>query len=170
MVAGKGVCILSIYDYQARRIDGSEQALSDFQGQVLLIVNTASHCVFASQYKDLELLYEKYHEQGFEILAFPCNQFANQEPRTNDQLASFCSINYGITFPLFARVEVKGSGAHPLFRYLTETAKGTLGTPSIKWNFTKFLVHSDGQKIRRFSPATTPKLIESFVKKAFVNH
>ncbi|MEN1968426.1 glutathione peroxidase [Lentibacillus sp. N15] len=151
---------MSVYNYTATTITGEEKSLADYQGKVLLIVNTASKCGFTPQFADLEKLYETYHDQGFEILGFPCNQFASQDPGENDEIASFCQKNYGVTFPMFAKVDVNGSEALPLFTYLTTEAPGMI-TKQIKWNFTKFLVNRKGEVVDRFAPQTKP---ESMVK------
>lgn len=126
----------------------------------MLIVNVASRCVFTSQYTPLQLLYDKYHERGFTILGFPCNQFAAQESKSNDEIQSFCSLTYDVTFPMFAKIEVNGPNTHPLYAYLKKNARGLLGSESIKWNFTKFLVNRDGQVVSRFSPSTAPSSLE----------
>lgn len=147
---------MSLYDIQVKKANGEDISLRHYKGSVLLIVNTASKCGFTPQYKDLQALYEQYKEQGFDILAFPCNQFLNQEPGTIDEIQSFCQLNYGVTFDVFAKCDVNGEDAHPLFRYLTERAPGAFKTKAIKWNFTKFLVDRSGQEIKRFSPQTTP--------------
>jgi glutathione peroxidase len=156
---------MSIYAYTAMNGQGEEISMRTYEGKVLLIVNTASLCGFTSQYDQLQKLYEEYQEQGLEILGFPCNQFRGQEPGTDEEIAKFCSINYGVTFPLFAKVDVNGSDAHPLFQYLKKQARGFLGTSSIKWNFTKFLVNRSGNVVRRYSTAIEPKRIEHGIKK-----
>jgi glutathione peroxidase len=149
---------MSVYAYSARIITGEEKSLSDYEGRVLLIVNTASRCGFTSQYRELQQLYETYRERGLEILAFPCNQFANQEPGTEEEIQRFCETNYRVTFPLFSKVNVKGPDTHPLFKYLTETSPGVLGK-EIKWNFTKFLVNRNGEAVKRYAPQTSPRRI-----------
>src|SRR3954470_19966260 len=136
---------MSVYDFTATRLDGSEQKLSDYRGQVLLIVNTASACGFTPQYAGLETLYEKLHGEGLTILGFPCNQFGAQEPGSESEIGAFCQKNYGVTFPMFSKIEVNGANAHPLYKYLKDAKPGLLGTEAIKWNFTKFLVDKDGQ-------------------------
>lgn len=151
---------MSIYDFTARSIKGRDIAISDYQGKVLLIVNTASKCGFTPQFKGLQELYEKYREKGFEILGFPCNQFAGQDPGTSEEIASFCEINYGVTFTMFDKIKVNGKEAHPLFVYLKEQAPGFAGTKAIKWNFTKFLIGRDGAVIKRFASKDTPQDIE----------
>ncbi len=156
----------NIYEYTARSITGEERALADFKGQAVLIVNTASKCGFTPQFTGLEALYEKYKDQGFAVLGFPCNQFLNQDPGDEQQIASFCSMDYGVTFPMFAKIEVNGPGAHPLFQHLTSEAPGLLGSKAIKWNFTKFLVGRDGKIIDRYAPTTKPEDIAKDIEKA----
>ena len=156
----------SIYDLSVQTATGDEQSLADYRGKVLLIVNTASRCGFTPQYAGLEALYRKYAEQGFLVLGFPCNQFAGQEPGDSEEIRSFCSLTYDVTFPLFAKVEVNGSDAAPLFRYLKNAAPGLLGSRAIKWNFTKFLVGRDGAVIARYAPTTTPEQLEEVIKVA----
>ena len=154
---------MSIYQFSVRTIDGQTKQLSDYRGKVLLIVNTASKCGFTPQYKGLQELYEKYQNEGFVILGFPSNQFMNQEPGTEEEIQSFCELNFGVTFPLFAKVDVKGKNAHPLFNYLTGEIKGFL-TGGIKWNFTKFLVDQNGKVVNRYAPAADPKEIEGDIR------
>jgi glutathione peroxidase len=149
---------MSIYDYTIQDAKGKAISLKDFQGKPLLIVNTASQCGFTPQYKELQELYERYHAQGLEILAFPCNQFGQQEPGSNEEIQQFCQLNYGVSFPVFAKIEVNGENAHPLYKYLRAEKGGLLGD-SIKWNFTKFLVDPDGQVIERFAPNISPEKI-----------
>jgi len=155
----------TVYDFNAKRNSGEEQSLADYRGKVLLIVNTASKCGYTPQYKELEELYRKYCEQGFEVLAFPCNQFGAQEPGGDEQIRSFCETNYQVSFPLFSKVEVNGDGAHPLYKYLKSEAGGLL-TDAIKWNFTKFLVSRDGKVLDRLAPFVKPKEIEDDIVKA----
>ncbi|MEC0092747.1 glutathione peroxidase [Paenibacillus macquariensis] len=155
---------MSIYDYQVNTIRGEQVSLSNYQGKVLLIVNTASKCGFTPQYTGLQELYEKYKDHNFEILGFPSNQFKEQEPGSNDDIEQFCQLNHGVTFPLFEKIDVKGNTAHPLFQYLSKQAPGVLGSTAVKWNFTKFLVDSDGKVIKRFAPATTPDKIEHIIE------
>jgi glutathione peroxidase len=155
---------LSVYQFSANLINGNEKSLSDYSGKVLLIVNTATKCGFTPQLNDLQVLYDKYKDQGFEVLGFPCNQFKNQEPGTNDEVAEVCRMNYGVSFPLFQKIEVKGKGAHPLFQYLVKGKKGLI-TRNIKWNFTKFLIDKDGNILKRYAPATSPKRIDSEIKR-----
>lgn len=154
-----------IYHYEAADMSGNLQPLSKYEGDVLLIVNTASKCGFTPQLDGLEKLYERYQDQGFHILGFPCNQFGNQDPGSNEEISEFCQLNYGVTFPMFAKVDVNGKDAHPLFQYLSKEAPGLLGSKTIKWNFTKFLVDRQGNVIERFSPQTTPDEIERAVQR-----
>lgn len=148
-----------IADFSARLSDGSEASLADKAGKVLLVVNTASKCGFTPQYQGLEALWREYGGRGFEILAFPCNQFGAQEPGDAAEIAQFCEVNYGVSFPLMAKVEVNGEGAPPLWRWLKDQARGILGTRKIKWNFTKFLIGRDGQVVRRYGPGVKPERI-----------
>jgi glutathione peroxidase len=150
---------MSIYDYKVKTIKGEEQPLENYRGKTLLIVNTASKCGFTPQYKGLEELYKKYHDQGLEILGFPCNQFGAQEPGSEDEIASFCSLNYGVSFPMFAKVDVNGPEADPLFEHLKEEAPGLLGSKPVKWNFTKFLVDKHGNVVKRYAPQDEPEKI-----------
>ncbi|EGL81345.1 glutathione peroxidase [Caldalkalibacillus thermarum TA2.A1] len=149
---------MSIFDYSACSINGTKQSLAAYKGQVVLIVNTASRCGFTPQYSGLEKLYQTYKDRGFVVLGFPCNQFMNQEPGTEEEILSFCQTNYQVSFPMFAKVKVKGPEAHPLFQYLTSQAKGIL-SDEIKWNFTKFLADQNGQVVKRYAPTTTPEKI-----------
>lgn len=151
---------MSIYDFDVQTISGESISMRTFQNKVLLIVNVASKCGFTSQYEGLENLYEKYKDKGLVILGFPCNQFMHQEPLNEDEIKSFCSINYGVTFPLFAKIDVNGENAHPLYQFLKEAQKGLLGSEAIKWNFTKFLVDKSGVIVNRFAPATKPESLE----------
>lgn len=146
----------SVYDFTVKGIDGKDVALSKYSGQVLLIVNVASQCGFTSQYKGLEALYKKYQSKGFSVLGFPCNQFGEQEPGSEQEIQQFCELNYQVTFPLFSKIDVNGANAHPLFQFLKESQPGILGTEGIKWNFTKFLIGKNGECIKRFSPKTNP--------------
>ena len=150
----------SVHDYSARRIDGGEQRLSDYAGQVLLIVNVASKCGFTPQYAGLEALWRKYRDRGFAVLGFPCNQFGAQEPGSEAEIADFCSTRYDVTFPLFAKIEVNGDKAHPLYQHLKAAVPGVLGTEAIKWNFTKFLVDRQGRVVARHAPTTAPADLE----------
>ncbi|HRD89391.1 MAG: glutathione peroxidase [Candidatus Accumulibacter sp.] len=146
----------TIHEFSAELLGGGMQSLADYAGKVLLIVNTASHCGFTPQYAGLEALYERYRERGLVVLGFPCNQFGAQEPGDSGEIASFCQKNYGVSFPMFARIEVNGDHAHPLYQYLKQAAPGLLGSEAIKWNFTKFLVDRAGEVVQRYAPATAP--------------
>ncbi|WP_047981005.1 glutathione peroxidase [Ornithinibacillus contaminans] len=155
---------MSIYQFSAETINGEQKSLEDFKGNVLLIVNTASECGFTPQFEGLQALYEAYQKDGFEVLGFPCNQFGNQDPGSSEEINSFCKKNYGVTFPMFQKVDVKGTTAHPLFQYLTAEAKGLL-TKEIKWNFTKFLIDQNGNAIKRYAPQTTPDRLKEDIEK-----
>ncbi|ADE69013.1 MULTISPECIES: glutathione peroxidase [Priestia] len=155
---------MSVYEYSAKTIKDEDVSLSNYQGDVLLIVNTASKCGFTPQYKDLQALYEEEKENGLTVLGFPCNQFGGQEPGSSNDIEQFCELNYGVSFPMFAKVDVKGEHAHPLFTYLTEQAPGLLGSKGIKWNFTKFLVNRQGEVVKRYAPQTAPKDIKKDIK------
>ena len=144
-------------NFSAERLTGGEELLTRYAGKVLLIVNTASQCGFTPQFAGLEALYTRYKNRGFEVLGFPCNQFGAQEPGSADEIGSFCQKNYGVTFPMYDRIDVNGDDAHPLFQHLKKEARGLLGSEGIKWNFTKFLVDRDGSVVRRFAPAATPE-------------
>ncbi|MGK5080663.1 glutathione peroxidase [Janthinobacterium sp. HLX7-2] len=146
----------SIHDFQATALDGTPIDLAQYAGKVLLIVNTASACGFTPQYRGLEALYQQFQQQGLVVLGFPCNQFRQQEPGSNAEIGAFCAKNFGVTFPLFAKIEVNGPHTHPLFAQLKQAAPGILGTQSIKWNFTKFLVRKDGSVFRRYATASKP--------------
>lgn len=152
---------MSVYDYTVKTIDGKERSMAEFKGRVLLIVNVASKCGFTPQYKGLEALYRRYKGQNFSVLGFPSDQFANQEPGTEAEIMQFCGTKYDVTFPMFAKVDVNGDQAHPLFQYLKSAQKGILGTESIKWNFTKFLVDANGTVLERYAPKQTPEDIEA---------
>jgi glutathione peroxidase len=153
----------TIYDFEAARLDGTPGTLADYRGKVLLVVNTASRCGFTPQYAGLEALYRKYRDRGLEVLGFPCNQFGAQEPGDAAEIAAFCSTRYDVSFPMFAKVEVNGDGAHPLFRHLKHEAPGLLGSEAIKWNFTKFLVDREGRVVERHAPNTSPEKLEEDV-------
>jgi glutathione peroxidase len=155
----------SIYDFTVKSIDGKDVHLSDYKGKVLLIVNVASKCGFTPQYKGLEELYRKYQKDGLEILGFPCNQFAGQEPGSNEEIKNFCKTTYDVTFPMFDKIDVNGDNTAPLYKFLKEQAPGILSTKDIKWNFTKFLVDKNGKVIERFAPATTPESIDEHIAK-----
>ncbi|HNN44986.1 MAG TPA: glutathione peroxidase [Azospira sp.] len=146
-----------IHDFSATTLDGREQSLADYKGKVVLIVNTASKCGFTPQYEGLEKLHEEYGPRGLVILGFPCNQFGAQEPGDAAEIANFCALTYNVSFPMFAKIDVNGDDAHPLYRYLKAEKPGLLGTEGIKWNFTKFLVGKDGEVVERYAPATKPE-------------
>ena len=151
---------MTLYDIEVRTIDGTTQTLGVYRGQTLLIVNVASRCGYTPQYAALEALYRRHKARGLVVLGFPCNQFGKQEPDDEGAISEFCSTTYGVTFPMFAKMDVNGSAAHPLFRYLTAARRGILGTRRIKWNFTKFLVDGSGEVLRRYAPSVTPEQIE----------
>ena len=155
---------MSIYDFKVKTIDDEEILLSEYKDKVLLIVNTASKCGFTPQYKGLEELYKKYGSEKFTVLGFPCDQFAHQEPGNSGDIKNFCEINYGVTFPLFEKIDVNGKNAHPLFQFLSEAQGGVL-TDSIKWNFTKFIVDSKGNVVNRFAPTTEPLKLTNEIEK-----
>ena len=156
----------SIYDFSAKTIEGNEQKLDAYRGKALLVVNVASKCGFTPQYEGLEALYRTFKDKGFAVLGFPCDQFGHQEPGNEDEIRNFCSLNYDVTFPMFAKIDVNGADAHPLYRYLKSEAKGLLGSEAIKWNFTKFLVGREGAVLKRYAPTDTPKSIEGDVAAA----
>ena len=156
----------SVYDFEARQIDGKPVSLSGFKGKVLLIVNTASQCGFTPQFAGLEALYEKYAAKGLLVLGFPSNQFGAQDPGTNEEIGAFCTKNYGVSFPMMEKIEVNGSGATPLYKWLVKEAPGFLGSTAIKWNFTKFLIGRDGQVIRRYAPIDRPESITRDIEAA----
>ncbi|GAL02519.1 glutathione peroxidase family protein [Photobacterium aphoticum] len=155
----------AFYELTANRINGQPQAMRDYEGKVILVVNTASECGFTPQYHGLQALYAKHEAEGLVILGFPCNQFGGQEPDANTQIAQTCEINYGVSFPMFEKVDVNGDNSHPVFQYLTQALPGLMGK-KIKWNFTKFLIGRDGQPIKRYAPTTTPDALEKDVVRA----
>ncbi len=156
----------SVYDFDALQMNGQAVPLRNYQGQVLLIVNTASACGFTPQFAGLEELHQQYAGKGLVVLGFPCNQFGKQDPGSNDEIASFCQLNYGVSFPMMAKVDVNGADATPLYRWLTAEAPGLLGTKAIKWNFTKFLIGKDGQVIRRYAPLDKPAALVKDIEAA----
>jgi glutathione peroxidase len=156
---------MTIYKYTAATLAGEEVALENWRGRVLLIVNTASQCGFTPQYAGLEALYKKLESQGLTVLGFPCNQFGAQEPGSAEEIGAFCEKNYGVTFPMFAKIDVNGTNAHQLFQYLTQAKPGILGTEAIKWNFTKFLIDRDGEPVARYAPQTKPEELEAPIRK-----
>jgi glutathione peroxidase len=157
---------MSVYDFSARSIDGAEQSLSQYRGRPMLIVNVASRCGFTPQYAGLEALYRKYRDRGLVVLGFPCDQFGHQEPGDEAEIQSFCSLTYEVTFPLFAKIEVNGADAHPLYRFLKQARPGILGLASIKWNFTKFLIGRNGEPLQRYAPSDKPESLETDVEAA----
>ena len=148
------------YDFKAETLTGKPADLADWRGKALLIVNTASKCGFTPQYAGLEALQREYGPKGFAVLGFPCDQFGHQEPGEADEIGAFCETNYGVSFPMFAKVDVNGASAHPLFRFLTDAKRGVLGTKAIKWNFTKFLIDREGRPVARHAPTTTPESLK----------
>jgi len=155
---------MSVYDFSAETLGGAPVPLADYKGQVLLIVNTASKCGFTPQYEGLEALYRRYREKGFAVLGFPCNQFGAQEPGSAEEIRSFCALTYDVSFPMFAKIDVNGPKAHPLYEYLKRAKKGLLGSEAVKWNFTKFLVDRTGNVVERFSPTTKPEDIAASIE------
>ncbi|WP_129688778.1 glutathione peroxidase [Gottfriedia acidiceleris] len=156
---------MSIYDFEVKDSKGEDVSLSNYKDKVMIVVNTASACGYTPQYKDLQALYEEYKEDGLEILGFPCNQFMNQEPGSNEEIQSFCELNFGVTFPVFGKIDVNGDKADPLFKYLSSKAPGIMGLKSIKWNFTKFIIDKNGEVIERFAPQTNPQEMRSTIEK-----
>ncbi len=156
----------SAYDFEATSITGQPVKLADLRGKVILIVNTASKCGFTPQFEGLEKLWQARKDQGLVILGFPCNQFGSQDPGSDGDIASFCQLNYGVSFPMMSKVDVNGTGAHPLYQWLVKEAPGILGTKAIKWNFTKFLIGRDGQVLGRYAPTDTPKALDADIAKA----
>jgi glutathione peroxidase len=154
---------MSIYEYSVKKSSGETLSLEEFRGKVLLIVNTASKCGFTPQYEELQKIYEELGNEKFEILAFPCNQFGNQEPGSNDEVVNFCSLNYGVTFSIMEKVDVNGENAHPVYKFLKDEVNGLINK-SVKWNFTKFLVDKDGKVVERFSPTTKPFKIKGKIQ------
>lgn len=157
--------MITFYQLTATRLHGEPVSMADYAGKLVLVVNTASHCGFTPQYAGLEALYKKYAAQGLVVLGFPCNQFGKQEPGGADEIAQTCHINYGVSFPMFEKVEVNGTAAHPVFRYLKSELPGVLGG-RIKWNFTKFLIGRDGKPLKRFAPITAPEKMEAAIRDA----
>ncbi|GKU80911.1 glutathione peroxidase [Niallia sp. NCCP-28] len=156
---------MSIYNFEVKTIKGETKTLKEFTGNVMVIVNTASKCGFTPQYKELQSIYEEYKPKDFMVLGFPCNQFMGQEPGEEEEIQQFCEMNYGVTFPLYAKVDVNGKNASPLFQYLTEKAPGALGIKAIKWNFTKFLIDRSGNVIKRYAPNTSPTEMKEDIEK-----
>ena len=156
----------TIYDFSARQIDGKEIPMAQFRGKVILVVNTASACGFTPQFGGLEALYKSYGGKGLAVLGFPCNQFGSQDPGQDSEIASFCQINYGVSFPMMSKIDVNGPAAHPLYKWLTAEAPGLLGSKAIKWNFTKFLVGKDGRVIKRYAPLDKPAVMAKDIETA----
>ena len=156
----------SIYDFEAQSIDGKPVSLEQFRGKALLIVNTASACGFTPQFGGLEKLHQAYGERGLVVLGFPCNQFGSQDPGSNEEIGAFCQKNFGVTFPMMSKIDVNGSGAHPLYQWLTAEAPGLLGSKAIKWNFTKFLVGRDGRVVKRYAPQDAPEKLGKDIEAA----
>ncbi len=156
---------MNVFDFQATSLDGKPVDLAQYRGKVLLIVNTASKCGFTPQYQGLETVYRELHGRGLEVLGFPCNQFGSQEPDSEEEIGAFCEKNYGVSFPMFAKVDVNGDNAHPLWKHLKGEAPGVLGTEGIKWNFTKFLIGRDGKVAKRYAPTTKPEEIADDIEK-----
>lgn len=154
---------MNFYNLEAKKINGEPVSMSEYKDKTIIVVNTASKCGFTPQFEGLENLYQKYKDQGLVILGFPCNQFGKQEPGVGEEIQEFCQINYGVTFPIFDKVNVNGSNTHPIFKYLKSNLGGFLGS-SIKWNFTKFVIDKNGKPIKRFGPTTKPEDMESFIK------
>jgi glutathione peroxidase len=155
---------MGLYDFSAKLNNGTDQSFSAYKGKVLLIVNTASECGFTPQYKGLQELYAKYHHRGLEVLGFPCDQFGHQEPGSDAEIQSFCELNYGVTFPIFSKIEVNGTSAHPLYKFLKDEKGGLLGD-ALKWNFTKFLINKQGDVVERFAPVTKPEKITADIER-----
>jgi glutathione peroxidase len=156
----------SIYDFEALQINGKSVPLKHYEGKAMLIVNTASACGFTPQFAGLEELHRTYADKGLVVLGFPCNQFGSQDKGSNDEISEFCQLNYGVSFPMMAKIDVNGSGAHPLYQYLCKEAPGLLGSKSIKWNFTKFLIGKDGSVLKRYAPTDTPKSLAGDIEAA----
>lgn len=155
---------MSVYDFNARTIDGEEKSLGDYKGKVVLVVNTASKCGFTPQYEGLEKLYREYKDKGLVVLGFPCDQFGHQEPGDEDEIKNFCSLTYDVSFPMFAKIEVNGDNAHPLYKHLKSEKTGLLGTGRIKWNFTKFLVDAEGEVVKRYAPTDKPESLNQDIE------
>jgi len=156
---------VSIYDFQVKDSKGELIPLSNYKDQVVIVVNTASKCGYTPQYKDLQALYEEYKSEGLVVIGFPCNQFMNQEPGSNEEIQSFCELNYGVSFPILGKVDVNGENADPLFKYLSKNAPGIMGLKSIKWNFTKFIIDKNGEVVERVAPQTNPQEMKATIEK-----
>lgn len=155
---------MSIYQFNATNINGQEVSLGDYQDKVILIVNTASKCGFTPQFEGLENLHKDLADKGLVVLGFPCNQFGKQDPGSDDQIEEFCQLNYGVSFPMFSKIEINGSGTHPLYKYLKQEAKGLLGSKNIKWNFTKFLINRQGDVVKRYAPTDKPESLNADIQ------
>lgn len=155
---------MDFYNFEAERLNGTKAKMDEFKGKTVVVVNTASKCGLTPQYEGLEKLYQKYRDEGLVVLGFPCNQFSNQEPGDADDIKAFCEVNYGVSFPMFAKIAVNGEGAHPIFKYLKSELNGLFGN-KIKWNFTKFVIDKNGKPVKRFAPVTKPEKMESTIKK-----
>jgi glutathione peroxidase len=166
LINGRDATMSTVYDFEAQKIDGTPVALSQFKGQAMLIVNTASACGFTPQFAGLETLHKAYADKGLVVLGFPCNQFGGQDKGSNQDIAEFCQLNFGVSFPMMAKIEVNGAQAHPLYQWLSAEAPGLLGTKAIKWNFTKFLVGKDGQVIKRYAPTDSPASLAGDIEAA----
>lgn len=153
----------TFYDFEATKIDGTTISMKEFEGKTVIVVNTASKCGFTPQYEGLETLYQKYKDQGLVILGFPCNQFANQESGSSEEIEEFCQINYGVTFPLFEKIKVNGKDTHPIYKFLKKEQSGGIFGSAIKWNFSKFVIDKKGTPVKRFTPNTKPKEMESYI-------
>lgn len=158
----------TVYDFSLTTLTGQALNLNDFRGQVLLLVNTASQCGFTPQFEGLEALYQRYRDQNFSVIGFPCNQFGHQDPGSHEEIGAFCQKNYGVSFPMSEKIEVNGSAAHPLWQFLKNRQKGVLGSEAIKWNFTKFLVNRQGEVVARYAPTTKPADIAADIEKLLV--
>ena len=156
---------MTVYDFEVKKINGEEVSLQDYKGKVLVIVNTASKCGFTPQFKELQSIFEEYEEKDFAVLGFPCNQFMNQEPGGEDEILEFCELNFGVTFPMFAKIDVNGKNADPLYKHLSNEAPGAMGLKAIKWNFTKFLVDRSGKVVKRYSPNASPFEMKEDIEK-----
>ena len=154
---------MNFYDFEAQKLNGENVSMNEFKGKTVVVVNTASKCGLTPQYEGLEKLYQQHKDKGLVVLGFPCNQFGNQESGTSDQIQEFCQLNYGVSFPMFEKIEVNGKNAHPIFKYLKSKLSGGLFGSKIKWNFTKFLIDKDGKPVKRFAPTTTPKNMEKVI-------
>lgn len=156
---------MEFYDFEAKKINGETVEMKNYTGKTIVIVNTASKCGLTPQYEGLEKMYEKYKGQGLVVLGFPCNQFANQESGSSDEIQEFCQVNYGVSFPMFEKIDVNGANAHPIFKYLKSNLSGGIFGSKVKWNFTKFVIDKEGNPVKRFGPTTKPEKMESYIQK-----